>query len=89
MSLSSITSAMGVGLAYNLSTSRNPLKPVAATYFSVTFGYWCVIKTYSAFAFGGSVGLPNKGQSWQGSLLLVSGSTAAGTTARSSTTPRC
>ncbi len=31
---------MCVGLAYNLSTSRNPAKLVVATYGAVTFGYW-------------------------------------------------
>ena len=31
---------MGVGLAYNLSTSRNPVKLVVGTYAAVTFGYW-------------------------------------------------
>ncbi len=31
---------MGVGVVYNLSTSRNPKNLVIGTYAAVTFGYW-------------------------------------------------
>jgi len=35
-----IGSACGVGMAYNLATSRSPKKLVIGTYTTVTFGYW-------------------------------------------------